>query len=200
MASIAEQARLEAERAERESDDDDEQHDDEQQHDDDEQHELQPHPGDGLEEPSEGMLAELRAACDEHADHVRAIMGPFVDGFGQCAECSGIGIAYPKPQGRQLKPAPNTNVCSVCEGEGELATGSKRQGFDLIQCENCNGKGWVGPANLTPVAVAAAAAAAIGAPDAAAQPQPSAAPPATTDPRVLALQAEGFIVLPKPSQ
>lgn len=200
MPTAIELARQEAERADRERDDD-EQEDVEQEDVELERgDEQQPHPGDGLEEPSEEMMVELRAACADHHDHVHAIMGPFVEGFTVCEDCNGIGIAYPRPATRQLKLAPNTTVCEVCAGQGELSTGSKRQGYDVIQCTNCNGHGWIGQGNLPAIAAAAAAAAAVGAEQPQQTPPPFAGAPAVTDPRVLQLQAEGFIVLPKPTQ
>lgn len=155
-------------------------------------------PADGLEEPTEAMIAELTAACDEHADHVRAIMGSFVEGWVGCEACNGIGLAIPVPAGPQLSLAPKTQVCSVCNGFGELSTGSKRQGYTVISCTNCNGQGWVGQGNMPPTEAARLAAEAVGAPPALAVVPAPPAPPSSTDPRVQALRDEGFIVLDKP--
>lgn len=156
------------------------------------------HPGEGLEEPSDAMIAELQAACNDHHDHVHAIMGPFVDGFVRCETCNGIGIAYPQPARRVLKPRQGAVECSVCGGEGELELPTKREQFQVEQCTNCNGKGWVGQGNM-PVANAAQAAVESYPAGAGEQPvQVTDSQPPSTDPRVQQLRSEGFIVLEKP--
>lgn len=160
--------------------------------------EPEPHPGEGLEEPSDAMIAELQAACNDHHDHVHAIMGPFVEGFVPCETCNGIGIAYPTPAGRKLKPAPGLAECSVCGGEGDLDTPSHRDGFDVIQCINCGGKGYVGNLAGVPHEVQAQVESYPQPVDGQQVEQPPSTQPPSTDPRVAALRAEGFIVLEKP--
>lgn len=161
--------------------------------------EPEPHPGEGLEEPSDAMIVELQAACDEHHDHVHAIMGPFVDGFVPCETCNGIGLAYPTPTGPRLEPAPGLELCPVCKGPGELKTPSSRSGFDVIQCTRCNGQGYVGTLAIPSAGQAAQVVEAF--PAAPGQPpaQPADPQQASTDPRVQQLRAEGFIVLEKPN-
>lgn len=158
----------------------------------------EPHPGEGLEEPSDAMIAELRAACDEHADHVRAIMGPFVEGFVTCESCNGIGIAYPAPATPKLEHAPGTTECTVCKGHGELETGSRRQGYTVIGCTNCNGHGYVGAGNLPPADAARAAAEASIQPAELPAEQPVQAVDGITDPRALELIGEGYLVMKRP--
>jgi len=161
--------------------------------------EPEPHPGEGLEEPSEAMMVELQAACDEHHDHVRQIMGPFVEGFVPCETCSGIGLAYPVPTGLQLEPAPGLEVCPVCKGKGDLATPSTRQGHDVIQCTACAGRGYTGTLAIPSAGQQVEQVVATFP----AGEQPPAPPvdsqPLSTDPRVQELRSEGYIVLEKPN-
>lgn len=198
MPSIAEQARAEAEEAEAEEQE--QQPDQHDQSNDDDEHEtaVEPHPGEGLEEPTDAMIAELQAACDTHHDHVHQIMGPFVDAFVPCESCNGIGIAYPQPAKVKLEPAPGLQVCSVCKGAGDLETPSTREGFNVIQCTNCGGKGYVGAMPTTAIADAQAAVAQYPADQQQPAPQVPGQPPASTDPRVQELRDAGYIVLDRP--
>lgn len=157
-----------------------------------------PDPAEGLEEPSDLMIAELQASCADHHDQVRSIMGGFVEGWVACEACNGIGIAYPMPAGPKMEEAPGLQLCTVCRGPGELKTPSTRQGYEVIQCVNCGGKGYVG--NLQGSTEAARAAV-----DSFPQPtgDQSAIPPAppaaeSTDPFVLEAEQRGYIVLKKP--
>src|SRR5690349_17087703 len=111
MATIAEKARAEAEEAEREEHKQEPDQEDPNNGDEEQAPPVEPHPGEGLEEPSEAMIAELRAACDDHHDHVRQIMGPFVAEFQPCDDCNGIGLAYPRPSAPQLEHAPQATAC-----------------------------------------------------------------------------------------
>jgi hypothetical protein len=198
MATIAEKARAEAEAAEAEENEEQQTEEQPAHHDGEPVVEPEPHPGDGLEEPSDQMIAELQAAVDDHHDYVRGIMGPFVAEFVPCESCNGIGIAYPQPTGPKHEHAPGTNTCSVCAGLGELETGSKRQGYELIGCTNCNGQGWVGQGNIPTESAAQAAVETypVGdGPTAAAAPTPQ---PQSTDPFEAEAERRGYIVLKKP--
>lgn len=198
MSTIADKARAEADEAE--ADEQEQQPDQDDQSNDDGEQEtpVEPHPGEGLEEPTDAMIAELQAACDTHHDHVHAIMGPFVAEFQPCETCNGIGLAYPQPAKKKLEPAPGLQLCTVCKGPGELETPSTRDGFDVIQCTNCGGKGYVGAMPTQQLADAQAAVAQFPADQQ--QPQPSVPDqqPASTDPRVAELRAAGYIVLDRP--
>lgn len=198
MSSIAEKARLEAEQTEAEEQEL-EQDQEEQSNDDDVQAPAEePHPGEGLEEPTDEMITEVRVAVDEHHDRVHSIMGPFVAEFVPCESCNGIGIAYPTPIGPKLEQAPGLQPCSVCKGPGELATPSSRQGFDVIQCGNCGGKGYVGNVPPAPELATAEAVAQYPAGNGGnVAPAPPQQPP-STDPRVLELREAGYIVLDRP--
>ena len=198
MPTIAEKARAEAEQVEAEEQAEQPGQEEPSTGDEEQAPETEPHPGEGLEEPSDQMIAELQAACDEHHDRVQSIMGPFVEGWVPCETCNGIGLAYPLPQQPKLELKSGTQECAVCKGNGELGLPTKRQGFEREQCDNCNGKGWVGRGNLPPQEAARAAVdqfpAATGAEQQLAQP----AQPAPTDPRVEELRAAGYIVLDRP--
>lgn len=192
---------LEHQEEEREQDEYDETEHDEPAGDDELEQpaEPEPHPGEGLEEPSDAMIAELQAACDTHHDHVHAIMGPFVDGFVPCETCNGIGLAYPTPTGPRLEPAPGLDRCEVCKGPGELKTPSTRSGFDVIQCTRCNGQGYVGTLAIPSAGQAVQAVESFPAAPGQTPAPPAPQQPSSTDPRVQQLRDEGFIVLEKPN-
>jgi hypothetical protein len=198
VSTLAERARAEAEQAEREEQE--QQPDQEDPSNDDDEQEAPPeaHPAEGLEEPTDAMIVELQAACNDHHDHVRAIMGPFVEGFVACETCNGIGIAYPQPQTPQLETKAGTQECPICKGAGELGLPTKRQGFDREQCDNCNGKGWVGRGNLPPAEAARQAVETYPTQPGSGDPLAQQAQPESTDPRVAELRAAGYIVLDRP--
>ena len=200
MPSLAEKARAEAEQVEAEESE--EQHDQPEPSEPDETQEpaIEPHPGEGLEEPTDQMIVELRAACDDHHDRVHAIMGPFVDGFVPCETCNGIGLAYPAPTGPQLEHSQGAATCSVCQGYGELLTGSKRSGYEKVQCTNCNGHGWVGQGNMPAATAAQQAVEQYPAGDQQQVSMQPPQPPPSTDPRVEELRAAGYIVLETPGR
>jgi DnaJ-class molecular chaperone len=198
MPTVAEKARAEADQVEAEETEEQPDQQDPSTEQEEQETPVEPHPGEGLEEPSDQMVAELQAACDEHHDRVHAIMGPFVEGWTPCEACNGIGLDLARDRGPKLEHSQGAATCSVCKGYGELLTGSKRQGYEKIQCANCSGQGWVGQGNM-PAATAAQQAVeqyptADGQQVTMAQP----APPPSTDPRVEELRAAGYIVLEKP--
>lgn len=198
MTTLAEKARAEAEEAEAEEQEQQPDQDHQSNDDDEQAPPVEPHPGEGLEEPTDAMIGELQAACDTHHDHVHAIMGPFVDAFVPCETCNGIGLAYPQPSKPKLEQAPGLQLCTVCKGPGELETPSTRDGFNVIQCTNCGGKGYVGQMPTQRLAEAQAAVAQY--PTDQQQPAQAAVEqqPQTTDPRVAELRAAGYIVLDRP--
>lgn len=152
-------------------------------------------------EPTEAMFGKVRAANERHHEKVRSIMGGFVDGFVECEACGGSGLTLPEPPGPSLQQAADAATCETCAGFGELTTGSRRQGYTLLQCHDCNGKGWQGPGNPTPEQAAAAAIASTrGEPPV---PQSLAVDPAQPpvqyeDPRVAELRAAGYVIVPPP--
>lgn len=198
MPTIAEKAKAEAEQAEAEEREEQQTEEQPAEPEPELVVEPEPHPGDGLEEPTDTMMVELGAACNDHHDHVRAIMGPFVASFVPCETCNGIGLAYPPPATPTLEPAPGLQLCTVCKGPGELATPSTRSGYDVIQCTNCGGRGYTGAMPTQGSAAVAQAVEQYPANEGNGVPLEQVPQPQTTDPFVLEAERQGYIVLKKP--
>lgn len=94
---------------------------------------------------------------------------------------------------------PDTITCELCDGEGDVTTGAKRKGNELVECPRCKGYGYTA-SNGMPVggaAVGANGAAALS-PGGPVTPQSYTGglePHAPLDPRIAELRAEGFTVL-----
>lgn len=58
-----------------------------------------------------------------------------------------LGVVGPK----RLKHDPYRVTCPTCDGEGQLETGSKVPGMNVIDCETCAKKGWVDSRQNAPV-------------------------------------------------
>jgi hypothetical protein len=89
------------------------------------------------------------------------------------------------------KPNPDTTTCPRCDGWGDVQTGAKRKGNELVKCSACNGFGYtppptgaVPPANGTTTP--------SGAPYV---PVAGELPHAPDDPRVAELRAQGYTIL-----
>jgi len=198
MSKATELARAEAEEAER--DDDEREHDDE--HDQElEQAPVEPEQREWPAEPTEEMFAMARELNAAHHQALRDLFGPFVEGMAECESCGGAGIAPPEPAGPDYAADPGKTTCTVCNGWGQLKTGSKAEGHVIERCDNCNGLGWVGPGNLNAHEAARAAVESIGAP-AAAAPASSASPAEPVDPRLAEaealLRSSGYAVVGPP--
>jgi hypothetical protein len=48
-----------------------------------------------------------------------------------------------------LKQDPRASTCDRCDGYGKVSTGSKVARQDKLECEECKGRGWVGPRAAT---------------------------------------------------
>jgi hypothetical protein len=48
-----------------------------------------------------------------------------------------------------LKQDPRASTCDRCDGYGKVSTGSKVARQDKLECEECHGRGWVGPRAAT---------------------------------------------------
>jgi hypothetical protein len=132
-------ARAEAEEAEREDDAPEEPEAPEPDDDDDDD-----------EEP-EAVAPELPTFDPaelekEQRRHERALDKVFggLDAFDGCEHCGGLGMipkgleAAPEPM-----PHPEYHRCAACNGYGEMATGSLRDGFQTRPCSTCNGNGYI---------------------------------------------------------
>ena len=58
-----------------------------------------------------------------------------------------LGVVGPK----KLRHHPFLEACPMCGGEGQLETGSKIPGMNVIDCEQCGKKGWVDTRQNAPV-------------------------------------------------
>ena len=103
-----------------------------------------------------------------------------------------LGVVGPK----RLKHHPFLEACPMCDGEGQLETGSKIPGMNVIDCELCAKKGWIDTRRGAPVVSIA--------PDAPAEPLLTGplhyTPPADQaqyddDPAVQSLRDRGFLVV-----
>jgi hypothetical protein len=48
-----------------------------------------------------------------------------------------------------LKQDPRASTCDRCDGYGKVSTGSRVARQDKLECEECKGRGWVGPRAAT---------------------------------------------------
>lgn len=127
---------------------------DEAEREDDEQHEAgtdEPEqPPDDDDEP-EAAAPELPAFDPaelekEQKRHEKALAKAFggLDAFDGCEHCGGLGVV---PKGLEPAPEPKHHPeylrCDECNGYGEMATGSLRDGYTTRPCNVCNGNGYI---------------------------------------------------------
>lgn len=91
-------------------------------------------------DPTEKQLRELDREQTRHLEKARTIMGPFLEGFGECEKCDGLGLTPPgpTPQGHEW-----FIPCPTCNGFGEVYTGSLRSGRESRDCPACGGAGYL---------------------------------------------------------
>lgn len=88
-----------------------------------------------------------------------------------------------------LPDAPeHSHRCAQCDGQGEVLTGSRKHGQEVLPCVECSGRGWVGDRAQGPLRVTTTTAASGVATD-------GPAAPSADDPAVAALRARGLIVI-----
>ncbi len=134
--------------------------DDEDEDEDEPEAETVPQPGDPALEKKhlqearrhENALAKLHP--DDWESHV------------MCPLCMGDGFLLPIPPGAQpdeiweavralsgrqdtnaLNTAPWATVCEICDGAGDVLTGSRKEHQDTMPCKRCNAKGWYDPSD-----------------------------------------------------
>lgn len=106
-------------------------------------------------------MAKLEKEATRHANRVAEIMG---DDFGLLVPSPvdwTPGFLFNVPEmlpdegqvgallallgrgdARDLRPAPDAEVCETCNGWGVGLTGSKAEGQRTKPCKDCNGNGW----------------------------------------------------------
>lgn len=115
------------------------------------------------EKEIEKIRGKLDAEDKRHTGRITEILGDAAIDFEPCPLCSHniAGWIYPpqlaplpeeaiegtravlglaKP--RQLKHASDTTTCDECNGEGQVETGSHRQGYEVKDCGPCGATGY----------------------------------------------------------
>jgi hypothetical protein len=111
------------------------------------------------------VLKKAEAARKTSRERFAKILGEAAV-TAECPMCSGIGFLGSEPpeglrftvvagaQGPELafeeapveveyRQASDKTTCEACDGHGLQLTGAKNPGGRLLQCERCNGAGWV---------------------------------------------------------
>lgn len=107
-----------------------------------------------------------------------------------------LGFAAPA----DYKQHPSVHTCPTCDGLGSVLSGSKVDAYKVIECPDCQTKGWVGAHVPTPLANGAS-----NFPETLTLTGPTVygdPPPAESyddDPAVSSLKARGFLVVPPPN-
>lgn len=127
--------------------------------------EPEPEPEPAPEQPSdkamEAIGKKLDAESDRHKRRVAEIMGDQMGDLAPCPLCLIDGFVMSEappefdPMQRlavltamgdvappKLKQHPNLFECQLCDGQGDLLTGSKRSTAQLAECPDCGGKGF----------------------------------------------------------
>lgn len=139
-------------------------------------------PGDGEPGTQEAMRKALEGEATRHYNALAKLMPRFDDTFSPCPLCESFGYVPGSP----FPIDPTREICDQCAGLGGTTTGSHVPGHNVEQCTKCQGNGWiVKTAPAVPVTPAYTP-----------PPAPANGAPATTDPRVAELQAEGYMVVP----
>lgn len=129
------------------------------------QNEAEPEPEPVPELPSDKQMEaigkKLDAEADRHKKRVAEIVGDQMADLAPCPLCvidgfvmseappefdpmqrlavlTAMGDAAPP----KLKQHPNLFECELCDGQGDLLTGSKRTTAQLAECPDCGGKGY----------------------------------------------------------
>lgn len=111
---------------------------------------------------AERALASIERAGDTYTRKVQTIQSSTPLGLVECPLCPVPGFVLdvppPDPDPNQVgvvlaylgverppeyKPSPNYGPCPACDGEGFVATSSKRAGYTDVECADCMGRGYV---------------------------------------------------------
>lgn len=118
----------------------------------------------------EKLMARMDKESERHRLAVAKIMGDDFEAVGPCPLCADIpGFAFPpevvaanpeqvaavyvalgNPPEPDLERDPNTEICPVCKGWGELLTGAHIEQGRKRTCSRCGALGWVDKAPSAP--------------------------------------------------
>lgn len=133
---------------------------------DEAEHEAAPEPE---PEPEPSALANVNAIGkqldredERHRKALAKALGEDFTMYHECPLCLTMGYALPMMPGQfdpnqrmavlaamgdeaepELKQAPEAKPCDVCDGWGELLTGSRNATGRVKLCAKCEGKGWI---------------------------------------------------------
>lgn len=133
------------------------------------------------------MADLLPSPLDTIPGLVLTAQGEIVDAEAVDATKSALGLNA----GPDYQPHPERRTCQLCDGWGDVRSGAKRPGNELLQCPNCGGLGYTDAEGRSVTGGAAVPAAVT---NGATVPQAD-QPYAPSDPRVDALRAAGYTVL-----
>jgi hypothetical protein len=177
--------------------------------------EPEPEPEPDTEPESGAMMEAMGKQLDQLQKHVATrigkILGDQATEWEECEVCSYWGTPGWRHKGplpsevedvvraalgqhslAALKKDQYSDVCTKCDGEGFVSTGSKVPGQQELPCLNCKGLGWV----PTPDGQRSGGIFTPNGPQLAAVPPTVAAQPAEPDPpEVAALKAQGYMVI-----
>jgi hypothetical protein len=150
---------------------------------------------------------KVRREHERHANRIQEIVGADFEALAPCPLCSHFAdgflglVELPEqaiPQLRAILGMPDlttfhaaedARTCPRCGGLGRVLTGSNVPGYEVKDCQGCNGIGWIGEG----------APAGDGHHDAALAPAvtgPTVYDTETDDPQVMSLRERGFTVIP----
>lgn len=153
--------------------------------------EPEPEPEQVAAAPTDADLKRFEREVARHEKELGKIMGADFEHFTACAQCDGVGFV-PEQSNEALpfEHDPQRETCDQCKGYGTTLTGAREPGMVTMACSRCQGAGWTTKAEhpeIQPLAIAYDSTTTA-----------SDNPPANggaVDPRVAALQAEGFVVV-----
>lgn len=165
------------------------------------------------EKQVEAAFKKAGKAAEVYAAKVQDALGPLFERFVPSPLDDLPGFVQVDPQGQvspeakaatlaflgQAPPVeyqenPETRTCRRCAGQGDLLSGSKRPGNELLRCGECNGYGYLPP----PTVVGQIGSALASVPPNGAQAAAPQMPHGPEDPRVAELRAAGYMVLDPP--
>lgn len=134
------------------------------------------------------LMADLvQSPLDTIPGFVLTAGGEVIDGDAIDATKDLLGLNA----GPDYATNPDTHTCERCNGWGDVLTGAKRPGNELVKCAACNGFGYTPPPGIVPAQIVQAKGHSVNAATGEIAPQPH----APDDPRAAELRALGYTVL-----